>query len=347
MIKLDRTINPQKEIVVVDDAPLNLRLLVNILSEQGYKVRPVNNGAMAIEAIHASPPDIILLDILLPEMDGYQVCQQLKLDPRTQEIPVIFLSAINQGIDKANAFKIGGADYITKPFEAEEVIARIEHQLNLRSLQIKLLQQNHQLRQEIRDRQRVEQKLRASQAALEKANITLERLATLDGLTGVANRRKFDEYLREEWRRMRREKQPLSLIMGDVDYFKQYNDTYGHPAGDTCLKAIAKAIKSMIKRPADLVARYGGEEYAIILPNTCCAGAIQVAESIRTSVHQLQLPNVESKVSKFVTLSLGVTSLIPQPSIPPYKLVAAADEALYIAKKQGRDRVCCCEACRG
>jgi diguanylate cyclase (GGDEF)-like protein len=173
---------------------------------------------------------------------------------------------------------------------------------------------------------------------LEEANEKLQRLATLDGLTQVANRRLFDQYLHQEWSRLAREGKPLSLILCDIDYFKSYNDTYGHLAGDDCLQKIAHALGTGIKRPADLLARYGGEEFAVILPNTEDSGAIAVAENIREQVNKLQIPHAGSQVNPLVTLSLGIATMIPNVNQVPAELVSKADRALYQAKAQGRDR---------
>jgi diguanylate cyclase (GGDEF)-like protein len=174
---------------------------------------------------------------------------------------------------------------------------------------------------------------------LQTANQQLQRLASLDSLTSVANRRRFDNYLEQEWRRMAREQAPLSLILCDIDCFKAYNDTYGHLAGDDCLQQVARAISHVVKRPADLVARYGGEEFAVILPNTKTEGAIQIAEKIRSRVKALRIVHANSRFRQHVTLSLGVASTIPGDESSPTILIAAADRALYQAKAQGRDRV--------
>ena len=177
------------------------------------------------------------------------------------------------------------------------------------------------------------------QTILQADNQKLQRLISQDSLTGINNRRRFDEYLALEWLRMTREQQPLSLILCDIDYFKLYNDTYGHQAGDSCLKQVARTISRALKRPADLVARYGGEEFAVIMPNTNNLGAIQIAEKLRFEVHQLMIPHTASAVSEYVSLSLGVASTIPNQKLSAEKLIAAADEALYEAKKQGRNQV--------
>ena len=320
------------DILVVDDKPDNLRLLSTMLTEQGYKVRKVISGELALKACQIMPPDLILLDINMPNMNGYMVCQQLKSSLETQDIPVIFISALDDVVDKVEAFSRGGADYITKPFEIQEVLARVKNQLTIRELQKKLQQQNDLLSQEIKERQRAE-------AELQNANKELHRLATLDGLTQVANRRCFEEYFNLEWRRLQREKAPLSFILCDVDFFKLYNDTYGHLAGDSCLKQIAQTINNTLKRPADLVARYGGEEFAIILPNTYIEGGIHVAQLIQHNIKQLQIVHSQSSASEFVTLSMGVSCIIPQLNLAPNQLIDITDEALYIAKAQGRNRL--------
>ncbi len=184
----------------------------------------------------------------------------------------------------------------------------------------------------------LEMKVAERTDALQKANQELKLLSTLDGLTGVANRRQFDEYLSQEWQRMAREQLPLSLILCDVDFFKRYNDYYGHQAGDDCLQRIAQAMSRALKRPADLVARYGGEEFGIILPNTNADGAVQVAETIRIEVQRLKIAHACSSVSEYITLSQGVSSTVPTQKFSPEALVATADRALYEAKEQGRDR---------
>lgn len=179
----------------------------------------------------------------------------------------------------------------------------------------------------------------AIEAVLYEANRELERIAFMDGLTQVANRRHFDDYLNQEWWRLKRDNAPLSIILCDLDYFKQYNDTYGHQAGDDCLRRVANALRVTAKRPGDVVARYGGEEFAIILPDTPMAGAMQVASEIQSAVEQLQLPHQGSLVSPFVTLSLGVASIVPQVASSPQQLIASADRALYRAKSKGRDSI--------
>lgn len=212
----------------------------------------------------------------------------------------------------------------------EEYLYNLERRVE--QLILELREKNLQLQQQISQYQQAE-------TALRKANQELHRLAIIDGLTQVANRRRFDEYLNQEWRRLAREQVPLSLILCDVDFFKRYNDTYGHQAGDDCLRAVAQAISRVVKRPADLVARYGGEEFAVILPNTNAEGAVKVAEMIWLEVQCLQIAHCQSDVSEYVTLSLGVSSKVPTQEVSSKVLIAAADKALYEAKEQGRDCV--------
>ncbi|MEG4088472.1 PleD family two-component system response regulator [Microcoleus sp. Pol12B4] len=326
------------DILIVDDHPDNLRVLSAILTESGYQVRKAINGQLALKVAQNSPPALILLDILMPEMDGYKVSSLLKTHPQTAEIPVIFISALDDVFDKVKAFDAGGVDYITKPFQSAEVLARIKNQLIIRNLYLqlqkqaqKIAEQNTLLQQEIKDRKQAE-------SALVEANIKLQRLASLDSLTGVANRRQFNESFNKEWQRMARDQLPLSLILGDIDYFKKYNDTYGHLAGDFCLQQVAQAISRAIKRPADILARYGGEEFAVILPNTKAEGALKVAEAMRNEVLNLKIAHAQSAVNKYVTLSLGVSSVVPQDTSDPSILIAAADKVLYEAKEQGRNR---------
>lgn len=336
----------QASILIVDDTRANLRLLAGILSEQGYNVRPAPNGPHALTAIRAEAPDLILLDIKMPEMSGYEVCEQLKTDERTRDIPIIFISALNDIFDKVKAFSAGGVDYITKPFQTEEVLARVKAHLTIRQQQKRIQEQNAtlkaqhlaalelnvRLQEEIRER-------RHAEAKLEKANKELKRLASRDGLTQIANRRRFDEYLKQEWQRMTREQSPLSLLLSDLDDFKAYNDTYGHQAGDECLQQIAQCMDNALKRPADLVARYGGEEFVIILPNTDADGALHIAKRIQKEISRLKLPHAQSSVSPYITLSIGVSSTTPQQGNSPELLLDTTDKALYEVKALGKNAV--------
>ena len=450
--------NILEKILIVDDLPENIRLLSSLLRKKSYQVDTASDGAMALSTIKSNLPDLILLDIMLPVMNGYQICRLLKSQDETKHIPVIFLSGLDSEYDKAEAFKVGGADYITKPFFVEEVIFRVKAQLEI----VKQKRQFQQvLNEQVAERKMVERELNKSRAlltsvlnssldgvaafeairdrrgqivdfrwlianpvaamtvgkttqtlkgrrlfveespghlfdglfdafaqvvetctvlereyyydsaslkawfhivavklgdgfamtfrdisdrkqieiTLQKANLRLTYQANIDSLTQIANRRRFDEYIIQEWSRCAREQEYLSLILCDVDYFKAYNDTYGHQAGDNCLYEVAQGIKRAVKRPADLAFRYGGEEFAVILPLTKEQGAVKVAEEIHQQIQDLQLQHAGSEIGDSVSLSLGVASIIPHSHASPHTLVATADDALYDAKLKGRNRV--------
>jgi len=278
------------------------------------------------------PPEGVLLNINMPELDGYEVCRCLKQDPNLQDIPVIFISTLDDVKDKVRAFEVGGVDYITKPFRFEEVLARVETHITLCRLRKQLVAQNEALQKEIGDRQRMEQELHA-------ANQELLRLSRLDGLTQIANRLYLDEYVAQEWSRARRDRCPLGVLMCDIDRFKQYNDTYGHLQGDECLRLVAKALTASVRRPADLVARYGGEEFAVILPNTNLEGLQTVTAQIQERVQRLAIPHATSDIHPQVTVSLGGAWMLPQTGDRLDALLEAADRALYAAKNQGRNCV--------
>lgn len=303
-------------ILLVDDNPTNLSVLSHSLKAAGLKTRFAVDGESAIEQAIEDAPDLILLDLQMPGMDGFETCTHLKANPLTREIPIIFITASSNTENKVKGLSLGAVDYVTKPFQQDEVLARVRVHLTLRYLTRKVQEQA---------------------IALQNMNAELHRLANLDGLTEVANRRRFDQYLEEEWRRSAREQHYLSLILCDIDYFKFYNDFYGHQAGDTCLKTVAKAIEDSLKRPTDLVARYGGEEFAVILPNTPPHGAISIVERIQEQILQLQIPHEKSGVSSFITLSLGISTQIPSLELSPSSLITFADKALYSAKRKGRN----------
>jgi diguanylate cyclase (GGDEF)-like protein len=303
-------------ILIVDDNPTNLSVLSQALKEAGYKTRVAMDGESAIEQAQEDRPELILLDIQMPGIDGFETCAQLKANPDTRDIPVIFITASADIENKIKGLSVGAVDYITKPFQFEEVLARVKVHLELRFLTRKVQEQA---------------------ISLQRANQELLRLANLDGLTEIANRRRFDEYLACEWRRLSRQEDNLSLILCDIDYFKSYNDHYGHQAGDTCLKQVAKTIEATLCRPSDLVARYGGEEFVVILPNTEPEGAIKVAENICLQIRLLGIVHERSKVSSHITLSLGISSLIPNLRVQAEQLITTADKALYQAKEKGRN----------
>ncbi len=291
-------------ILVVDDVPTNIELLAGVLSPF-YQIKFATQGARALElADGPEKPDLILLDVMMPGMDGYEVCRRLKENPATRGIPVIFVTARSEAADQTRGFNCGAVDYIAKPFELPVVSARVRTHLNL--------------------------KLRTD---------PLEAQASIDALTGIPNRRRFDETIRQEWRRAARNLMPMSLLMIDVDHFKAYNDRYGHGAGDECLRQVGIALSASQLRPGDLVARYGGEEFAVILPGCHSAGAHTIAERVRQIIESLGMEHDDSPVAPCVTISLGCATLKPSMDGDPSELFLNADAALYQAKQQGRNRV--------
>jgi diguanylate cyclase (GGDEF)-like protein len=319
------------DILIVDDTPANLDLLSSMLSEKGYRFRVATSGQRAIAAATSARPDLVMLDITMPDMDGYEVCRRLRRDPATADVPVIFISALDAPLDKVRAFEAGGRDYVPKPFHFEEVHARIEHQLSISRLQRRLEARNEELAT-------TNAILLETSQQLELANRELERLSTTDALTGIANRRQFHTVLDREWRRCRREGAPLSLLMVDVDCFKLYNDTYGHQKGDECLAAVAGAIRGSLQRASDIVARYGGEELVVVLPQLELEPATAVAEQLCAQIRALAIPHAHSTAAPHVTVSIGIASAIPDETSTEGSLISAADAALYEAKRGGRDR---------
>lgn len=469
-------------ILIVDDQTNNLKVLRVILELVGYKLTFAKNGEQALERVANARPNLILLDLMMPDMDGLQFCEILKkLHPEFALIPIIFLTASHEKEHLLKAFELGAVDYITKPFSKPELLARVKTHLELHHLreqavkqaeqeriissitqrihyflnlndtldtvtsklqtfltadrvfiarcltisefiivaeasipelpllsQPKLLnlewlqQENqplefiynwsielgestipkvhqdwlktHQVKAELLVPVFQEDKLwgvliahRYQQVQtwtfeetgillrivdqlaiaiqhselhqkLQTANQKLEHLANTDSLTQIPNRRCFDCHIDREWKRLKREQLPLSLILCDIDYFKKYNDFYGHPQGDICLQKVAKAISSVIKRPSDLVSRYGGEEFAIILPNTDLAGVIQVVQMIQRTLAELKIPHLQSDCNQYVTLSLGISSLVPSADLTPEQFIKIVDRALYDAKDKGRNQ---------
>ncbi len=292
-------------VLIVDDQPSNIHALANLL-KQDYQIQVANNGAKALEIARGeNPPDLILLDIMMPEMDGYEVCRHLKDHDHTKDIPVIFVSALDGAGDEEKGFDLGAADYISRPFQPAIVRARVRNQVNL--------------------------KLKTDM---------LEKLAMQDGLTDIPNRRFFQERFSSELGRAQRSGHPLSILMMDIDNFKSYNDNYGHGAGDDCLRRVAKTLQHNLERPMDLVARYGGEEFVALLPDTDAQGALHVGEKLRAAVEAVGLAHEHSDISRVVTLSIGVATSSPaQSPTDTQDLQQAADHALYLAKELGRNQV--------
>jgi diguanylate cyclase (GGDEF)-like protein len=292
------------KLLIVDDQLTNIRVLHELFRED-CDVFMATSGEQAITICQAQLPDLILLDVVMDDVDGHEVCRRLKAAPATQDIPIIFITAKQQDTDEVLGLELGAVDFISKPINPVVVKARVRTHLTLK-LQYDLLRS----------------------------------IALVDGLTGVANRRKFDEDISADWRQCFREQKPLSLILADVDFFKRYNDRYGHQAGDDCLSSVAQALSKTVRRPYDLVARYGGEEFACILPKTDHSGAVEIAEKMQKHVRALGIEHSASDIDRVVTISLGVATMTPSGDLEFKVLIEAADKQLYNAKKTGRARVC-------
>jgi diguanylate cyclase (GGDEF)-like protein len=330
-------------VLVVDDVASNIKFLYHFLSYEGFNVQVAQDGEDCLQTVAYAPPDLILLDVMLPGIDGFEAARRLKQTPKTAHIPVIFMTALTDMDSKIKGFDVGASDYITKPLEPREVLARISVHLKLHRLQRQLADSNQLLQQQLETTKILKNKLIQRSEALEAANQELQRLAHLDGLTQVANRRRLDDYLKQEWPRLAREQAPLSAILCDIDYFKLYNDSYGHQAGDECLQQVAQALQHVARRPADLVARYGGEEFVVLLPHTDLAGALQVAHGIRDTINALNIQHHASLINDHLTMSMGVCSMIPMLEQNGSNLLQRADKSLYEAKQKGRDQIVACK----
>lgn len=296
---------PHPRILIVDDEITNIELIADLF-EADHEVLFATTGARALEIAATAMPDLILLDVMLPGMDGFEVCARLKADRLTVDIPVIFVTGMGDVVAETRGLALGAVDYITKPINPPVVRVRVTNHIELK-----------------------------------KARDRLTQLAVTDGLTGLANRRRFDEMLALEFARHLRSHADLTLILLDIDHFKLFNDTYGHLRGDDCLRAIARVIERAMYRVTDLAARYGGEEFGCILPETGPpSDVIAVAERIRQGVIALEIPHQTSTTAAHVTVSLGVATHRCTSDGSPDHLIAHADEQLYLAKSQGRNQIC-------
>ncbi len=292
---------PTARLLIVDDDPNNVRLLASIF-DQDYDILFALNGLEAIDISLRERPDLIILDVMMPDLDGYTVCKTIKNHPHTKDIPIVFLTSHCDAEEEIRGLEMGAADFISKPFYPKIVKIRVSNQIELKYAREKLT-----------------------------------KLAITDGLTGIANRRYFDDQLAHEWTRARRLNQTLAIAMIDVDWFKKYNDHYGHQGGDDCLRQVANVLSNVAKRDSDFVARYGGEEFAIILPMTQAENALELSKNICLALSNLELPHALSDFGH-VTLSVGVAVGCPKQNTTPHNLLINADKALYTAKEKGRNR---------
>ena len=290
-------------ILIIDDTALSIVVLDRILSTD-YTVLTAKTGTEGLERVEEDKPDLILLDVVMPDMSGFDVLKKLKSNPETMQIPVIIITGLDSDTDEEKGLLLGAVDYIIKPFKNAIVKARVKTHIQI----------VHQFKM-------------------------IERLSLVDPLTDIANRRCFDEHLSNEWRRAMRLQKPLSFLMMDLDNFKDYNDTYGHPQGDTLLKTVAKIFIAVARRPGDLAARIGGEEFGLLLPETYLENALDIAEEIRSTLEATGIPTADGKTITYATISIGVASCIPMRDSNIDDFIAQADTCLYAAKSQGRNQV--------
>jgi len=418
-------------ILIVDDAPECVAVLRKLMVEQGYQTFVATSGERALKIARRVHPDLILLDVVMPGMDGLETCRQLKSHAATQRIPVIFMSARTDTDDVVAGFDIGAVDYISKPLRMAEVRARVRTQLQIRSNSETQEEQAERLRTIVNNMAEglliieADGRIQFTNPACDKylgyqenelagcaisellnpmvaqeyleyfaryaaspemahshgtreviirhrngssvcmdltltpmylrqplfigllhdithhkqSEDALQRAAMVDPLTQIANRRHFDSFLEKEWQRSMRSGQPLSLVVLDVDHFKLYNDTLGHPAGDACLQRVAAAIASHALRPTDLAARYGGEEFVLLFAETGAETAAMMAEAIRAHIEALRIPHPRSTTSVWLTVSIGVATIHPHQLDNTESLFVAADRAMYVAKEGGRNQV--------
>ena len=293
----------KNSLLIVDDETMNLKILTHILSSD-YTIYTATNGESAIEKAKENMPDLILLDIIMPGIDGYQTLTELKKCEEIKKIPVIFITGLTSEKDEEKGLTLDAADYITKPFSATIVKLRVRNQIQI----------VNQFR-------------------------TIQHLSMIDQLTNLPNRRSLDERLNLEWNLAIRERTSISILMADVDKFKNFNDTYGHQQGDVVLQTVAKILSNSSKRPSDFATRWGGEEFMVLLPNTPLEGATEIAEKIRSNVESEIIPCGDGSNAR-LTISIGVNTLIPTQSSSVDDFIARADKALYEAKETGRNRVC-------
>ncbi len=302
---MDTKPSSKSTVLIVDDSPENITVLGALLRQE-CTVRVATSGEKALQIVNSDhPPDLILLDVIMPGMDGYEVCNMIKANPATKNIPIIFITAKSGEDDEVKGFELGAVDYITKPFSPVVIKARVRTHLELKRYRDLLMNTSY-----------------------------------FDGLTGIPNRRRFDEYFSSMWSFSVRESLPLSLIMIDIDNFKMYNDYYGHLEGDICLVKIAQALSGILKRKSDLFARYGGEEFVCLLPDTDHDGALKIARDFQETVLSLQIRHAESAIKRYVTISQGVASIVPDTEISQKSLIVNADEVLFKAKNSGRNEIC-------
>ena len=305
------------KVLLAEDSKTNQILIRAYIEEAGHEIVIVKNGQEAVDQFSQERPDLVLMDIIMPIKDGMEAAKEIRIicEQESDWVPIIFLSAMTESKDIVRAIDAGGDDYLTKPVEAVVLNAKLRAMQRIADMRLQLQQANRELRM----------------------------ISVKDGLTGIANRRHFDEVVAKEVKRAIRTGTSVSLVMCDIDYFKPYNDNYGHQAGDDCLKYVARTMAKVSKRPGDLVARYGGEEFALVLPETDLTGAEAIAENVRSAIDKLNLSHNYSLATDHVTISCGVATINPNNSddvaVVVKQLIKVADKGLYLAKERGRNQV--------
>jgi diguanylate cyclase (GGDEF)-like protein len=319
------------KILIVDDRPENLLVLESLLDEPDIELIKADSGNEALRKILDHEFALVLLDVQMPDMDGYEVAELLRGNKKTRHVPIIFVTAKNK--EDASIFKgydSGAVDYLFKPLEPVILKSKVGVFLELYRHKEELLAKTHELDRRLAD-------LEELKHLLEQTNEQLTHLSKKDGLTGLLNRRSFDETVEREWQRGLRNQQSLALLLVDIDFFKAYNDNYGHTMGDEALKAVADTLNGCAQRYVDRVARYGGEEFVIILPDTDLHGAEVIAERVCSAVHSLNIPHVGAKERKHLTVSVGASAATPRNDISLLDVIELADSKLYEAKEAGRN----------
>ena len=321
-------------VLIVDDSSYNLYALEEILSSNGINILKASSGNEALNLMLEKDIAIVLLDVQMPDMNGFEVAEIMRSYEKTRNIPIIFITGINKEEDYIfRGYECGAVDYIYKPIKNEILKSKVKVFINLHNQRQVITNQNFMLKDQIDELNKTKKKL-------EEANERLWEMANLDGLTMIPNRRSFDIKLSEEFKRMKRDRKPLSLMMIDIDYFKKYNDHYGHIKGDDVLKDVANMLDKAVKRPGDFVARYGSEEFVVLLPDTILEGAKFLSIRIMQELQAMKIEHNKSEMSKYLTVSIGISVLgSDDRKTTPQQLVNKADIALYIAKNKGRNRI--------
>lgn len=320
--------NKELNLLIVDDRPENLLALESLLETLEVNIVKAGSGNEALGYMLEYDFFLVLMDVQMPEMNGFETAELMRGIQKTEHIPIIFVTAISKEQQYVfRGYELGAVDYLFKPIDPIILSSKVKIFMEIYKTHSLLKQQTKLLEEKIEEL-----------IQLSESNYKLEKISNYDALTEIHNRRSFDEYISKEWSRGTREKTKLSIIMIDIDFFKQYNDTYGHLQGDFCLQKVAKGFLECLNRASDFVARYGGEEFVILLPSTHEAGAMEVAERVRNLIENLNIKHETSNIANYVTVSLGVNTVTPNLDTNLKEFINGADEALYLAKKEGRNR---------